>query len=63
MKSHVGVVQMNSSDNVEGNLAFAKLKIEQAANEGLDLISFPETFLYIGNDHQKKAQCCTNTEW
>lgn len=54
MKSHVGVVQMNSSDNVEENLAFAKLKIEQAANEGLDLISFPETFLYIGNDHQKK---------
>ncbi len=54
MKSHVGVVQMNSSDNVEGNLAFAKLIIEQAANEGLDLISFPETFLYIGNDHQKK---------
>jgi len=56
MKNKVGVVQMNSSANVEENLAFALLKIEQAASEGLDLISFPETFLYIGNDHQIKCK-------
>lgn len=54
MKSKVGVVQMNSSANVDENLAFAKLKIEQAAECGIDLISFPETFLYIGNDSQQK---------
>lgn len=54
MKSRVGVVQMNSSANVDENLAFAKLKIEQAADSGIELISFPETFLYIGKDRQYK---------
>lgn len=54
MKSRIGVVQMTSSDKVEENLKFALAKIEQAADEGLDLIAFPETLLYVGRDHQEK---------
>ena len=54
MKSRIGVVQMNSSDRFEDNLAFAKAQMEIAADDGVDLISFPETFLYIGENHAEK---------
>ncbi|MFT7235689.1 MAG: putative amidohydrolase [Methylophagaceae bacterium] len=36
---------MNSSGRLKDNVAFAKAKIEQAADQGLDLVSFPETFI------------------
>lgn len=45
---------MNSTNSVEDSIAFAKSKILQASEEGLDLIAFPETFIYIGQDHQEK---------
>jgi predicted amidohydrolase len=48
MKSQIGVVQMNSSDRLVDNVAFAKAQIEQAADQGIDLVSFPETFVYVG---------------
>ncbi|MFW5450239.1 MAG: carbon-nitrogen hydrolase family protein [Methylophagaceae bacterium] len=54
MSSHIGVVQMKSSNDVENNLNYALTKIQQAADEGLDLVAFPETLLYVGNDHQEK---------
>jgi len=54
MKSHIGVVQMNTSDDLAANLAYAKTQVQHAASAGLDLISFPETFLYIGQDNQQK---------
>jgi predicted amidohydrolase len=54
MKSQIGVVQMKSTNNVEDNLTFAKSKIMQASSEGIDLIAFPETFIYVGRDHQEK---------
>jgi len=54
MKSRIGVVQMNSSDQFEDNLAFAKMQIEKAKSEGIDLLGFPETFLYIGENHAEK---------
>ncbi len=54
MKSRIGVVQTNSSDRFEDNLAFAKMQIDKAEAEGLDLICFPETFLYIGENHIEK---------
>jgi len=54
MKNNIGVVQMTSSDNVEENLAFALAKIQQAVEQNIDLIAFPETFLYVGKDHQAK---------
>ncbi len=54
MKRQVGIVQMNSSDSLEDNLAFAKVQIQHAASEGIDLITFPETFLYVGRDNKEK---------
>ncbi len=62
MKSYIGVVQMNTSDNLAANLAYAKVQIEHAAFVGLDLISFPETFLYIGADNQQKHQLAQSLE-
>ena len=35
-------------------MAYARTQIQNAASEGLDLVTFPETFLYIGQDHQQK---------
>lgn len=54
MKSRIGVVQMNSTSQLDDNLAYAKSQIELAASEGLDLVCFPETFLYIGESHHEK---------
>ena len=45
MESRTGDVQMNSSGRLKDNVAFTKAKIEQAADQGLDLVSFPETFI------------------
>jgi len=56
MKSHIGVVQMNTSDNLAANLAYAKDQVQYAASAGLDLVSFPETFLYVGKEKQLKFQ-------
>lgn len=54
MKSHIGVVQMCSSDQLTDNLEFAHSQIQSAGDLGIDLLAFPETFLYIGGDNQKK---------
>jgi predicted amidohydrolase len=54
MKSHIGVVQMQSSEQLTDNLKFAHSQIKYAADKGIDLLAFPETFLYIGQDNQKK---------
>mgnify|MGYP000016099169 FL=1 len=54
MTSHIGVVQMRSSDKLEDNLDCAHKKIQQAADKGVDLIAFPETFLYVGRDNAEK---------
>ena len=52
----VGVIQMNSSDKFEANLRFAETQLERAADAGLDLVAFPETFLYIGTSNVDKHQ-------
>ncbi len=54
MKKKIGVVQMTSSDNLEENLAFALSKLQEASEQGIDLVAFPETFLYVGQDHDAK---------
>ena len=54
MKSRICVVQMNSSNRAADNVAFAKAQIAQAADQGLDLVSFPETFVYVGENHSEK---------
>ncbi|MDG1075168.1 MAG: nitrilase-related carbon-nitrogen hydrolase, partial [Planktotalea sp.] len=56
MKSQIGVVQMNSSNRLDENVTFAKQQIEQAADQGIDLVSFPETFIYVGENHHEKHQ-------
>ncbi len=54
MKSHVGVVQMQSSSIVADNLKFAHQQIQEAADKAIDLLAFPETFLYVGSDNEEK---------
>ena len=54
MKNRIGVVQMNSTTSPEHNLAYAKSVLKEAAREGVDLLAFPEIFLYIGQDEQTK---------
>lgn len=50
----VGIVQMNSSESYEDNLAFSEQMVAEAAERKLNLLAFPETFLYVGNDHSAK---------
>ena len=47
MKSRIGVVQMNSSNQPADNVAFAKAQTVRAADQSLDLVSFSETFIYM----------------
>lgn len=56
MKNHIGVVQMQTTDQLADNLNYALTQIQSAADKGIDLLAFPETFLYIGSDNQKKYQ-------
>ncbi|MEE9396044.1 MAG: carbon-nitrogen hydrolase family protein [Methylococcales bacterium] len=62
MTSNIGIVQMNSNSNTLENLEFAKKQIEQGSRNGLDLIAFPETFLYVGTDHQEKHKIAQSLE-
>lgn len=54
MTTRIGIVQMNTSDDFEHNLSYAKQQVMLAAEQGIDLVAFPETFLYIGDDPQRK---------
>lgn len=54
MKAKIDVVQMNSTDSLKENLAYPTAKIHNAASEGVDLVTFPDTFFYIGQYHQQK---------
>ncbi|HEC75491.1 MAG TPA: carbon-nitrogen hydrolase family protein [Methylophaga aminisulfidivorans] len=54
MSIEVGVVQMNSSNIYEENMSFAELMMKQAKNKQIDIVTFPETFLFVGKDHQEK---------
>ncbi|MDT8370995.1 MAG: nitrilase-related carbon-nitrogen hydrolase [Gammaproteobacteria bacterium] len=56
MKGHIGIVQMRSTDQLDQNLDFSHQQIQQAADKGVDLLAFPETFLYIGSDNQEKLR-------
>ncbi len=62
MRSRIGLVQMNSSDQLEENLKFSLQKIQQAADEGVNLLAFPETFLYVGQDHAQKHKIAQTLE-
>lgn len=62
MNSRIGVVQMNSSNQFEDNMKLALAHVQQAASENLDLVAFPETFLYVGQDHQEKHRIAQTME-
>lgn len=49
MKYRIGIVQMNTRNDVRKNLEFAHSCVIQGGKENIDLIAFPETFLYIND--------------
>lgn len=49
----ISLIQMNSTDNRDRNLELCGTYIEQAVSEGADLITLPETFDWIGPEHEK----------
>lgn len=46
--SRVALVQTTSTDDFQANLATALKRVEEAAALGVDLVAFPEVFLFIG---------------
>lgn len=46
--SRVALIQTTSTDDFQANLATALKRVEEAAALGVDLIAFPEVFLFIG---------------
>ena len=59
MKKLVAVAQMTSTDDLKKNLKTCQDLTKQAALRGASLISFPENFAFLGDDHkQSLAQAC-----
>ncbi|MEW6387553.1 MAG: carbon-nitrogen hydrolase family protein [Thermodesulfobacteriota bacterium] len=54
----VAAIQLNSTPDLEGNLAKARQFIQEAAGRGAQLIALPEHFAYLGPDdpHPPSAQ-------
>ena len=50
MRTKVAVLQLNSTDQVEANLAALERLTGQAADDGAKLIVAPECFSYLGSD-------------
>ena len=44
MSHNIGLVQMRSTNQLDDNLKFAHQHIRQAADSGIYLLPFPETF-------------------
>ena len=55
-KFTVGVIQMDSQDNVEKNLQTAVEFIGEAAARGAKLIAMPESMNYVGTDNAGHAE-------
>ena len=52
----LAVCQMDSVNDKEKNLAFAREMIEEAAGEGAQMIAFPETMNYMGKGYKYQAE-------
>ena len=50
------ITPSNVTENFDENLKVARRLIQEASEENLSLVAFPEMFLYIGEDKQKKLQ-------
>lgn len=46
----IGLIQTNTQNDKEQNLAFIEAAIDKVVEEGADLITLPETFAYLGPD-------------
>ncbi|MFC1479404.1 carbon-nitrogen hydrolase family protein [Planctomycetota bacterium] len=49
----ISLIQMHSTDKEERNLEICEKLIEEAVSQGTDLITLPETFHWIGPEHEK----------
>jgi predicted amidohydrolase len=54
-KSRIALAQMTSTEDFEANLAEALQLVEEAARAGVQLVAFPEVFLYLGGARGKLA--------
>ncbi|MBF0287483.1 MAG: carbon-nitrogen hydrolase family protein [SAR324 cluster bacterium] len=54
--TRIGLVQMNSTNDYQRNLEFAHAQICKASQDGLNLVAFPETFLYVGDEKEDKLK-------
>lgn len=54
-KTRVGVVQLNSTDDVEKNLASVERTVAEAASYGAELVVVPECFSFLGPEDGKLA--------
>ena len=57
--SCVALVQMTSTDDFAANLALAERRVAEAAALGVQLVAFPEVFLFIGGSKGKLANAQT----
>ena len=57
--SRIALVQTTSTDDFHANLALALQRIEEAARLGVELVAFPEVFLFIGGRAGKLANAVT----
>ncbi len=62
MRYFIGLVQTNSRGDYQANLEFAHQCIEDASRNEVDLIAFPETFLYLGESREDKFKIAQTLE-
>ena len=53
----VGLIQMQSVDDVATNLAAAAALVDEAAGRGADWIALPEMFAYLRREGQALPVC------
>jgi predicted amidohydrolase len=51
---HVAVVQLNSQEDLEGNLARVRRWVGEAAKSGARLVALPENFAFMGEEARKR---------
>ncbi|THB78993.1 MAG: carbon-nitrogen hydrolase family protein [Desulfobulbaceae bacterium] len=52
----IGIIQMNSNENKEHNLARARSMLQTLVEKGAEFVMLPEHFNFIGNDAQKQTE-------
>jgi predicted amidohydrolase len=60
-KSRIALAQMTSTEDIQANLAEALRMVDEAAAAGVQLVAFPEVFLFLGG-RQGKLENATQVE-